>query len=108
MSEEWDTATKIGKGVRGPGQRATVARSQAEINAARRAGNVISTDKKYATGNKTQATEGQRLTKVDRENEVAPPPKVDLNVGKAMSQARQAKTPPMTQKVTNSCSVHKA
>lgn len=46
-----------------------------------------------------QSTEGQRLTKVDRENEVAPPPKIDLSVGKAMAQARQAKEPAMSQKV---------
>lgn len=52
----------------------------------------------YATGNKTQNTEGQRLTKVDRENEVAPPPKIDQGVGKAMSKARLDKTPTMTQK----------
>jgi len=52
----------------------------------------------YATGNKTQGTEGQRLTKVDRENEVAPPPKIDQSVGKAMSKARLDKSPTMTQK----------
>lgn len=38
---------KIGQRVRaGGGQRATVARTQAEINAARRQGGVVSTDKK--------------------------------------------------------------
>jgi len=52
----------------------------------------------YATGNQVQAPDGQRLTKVDRENEVAPPKKIDADVGKAMSKARQDKTPPMTQK----------
>lgn len=45
-----------------------------------------------------QSTDGQRLTKVDRENEVAPPKKVDQSVGKAMAKARQEKEPPMTQK----------
>ncbi|KAI5805831.1 multi protein bridging factor 1-domain-containing protein [Geopyxis carbonaria] len=99
MSEDWESVTKIGSKVSGGGARATVARSQSEINAARRAGAIISTDKKYAAGgNKVQATEGQRLTKVDRENEVAPPPKIDQSVGKAMAKARQAKVPPMTQK----------
>ncbi|KAF8244467.1 MBF1-domain-containing protein [Wilcoxina mikolae CBS 423.85] len=98
MSEDWDSVTKIGKGVRGAGQRPTVARTQAEINAARRAGAVIATDKKYATGNQVQSTDGQRLTKVDRENEVAPPKKIDQSVGKAMAKARQEKEPAMTQK----------
>lgn len=99
MSEEWDSVTKIGKNVSGSGgPRATVARTQSEINAARRSGAVISTDKKYATGNKTQDTAGQHLTKVDRENEVAPPAKIDVSVGKAMAAARLAKQPVMTQK----------
>ena len=44
-----------------------------------------------------QSTEGQRLTKIDRENEVAPPPKVDLSVGKAIAKARAEKTPPWKQ-----------
>jgi putative transcription factor len=34
---------------------------------------------------------------VDRENEVAPPPKVDMAVGKAIAKARAGKTPPMKQ-----------
>lgn len=44
-----------------------------------------------------QSTEGQRLTKIDRENEVAPPPKVDVSVGKAIAKARAEKTPPWKQ-----------
>ena len=44
-----------------------------------------------------QSTEGQRLTKIDRENEVAPPPKIDLSVGKAIAKARAEKTPPWKQ-----------
>ncbi|PUU83173.1 multi protein bridging factor 1-domain-containing protein [Tuber borchii] len=98
MSEDWESVTKIGSKAGGSAQRTTVARTQSEINAARRAGAVVATEKKYATGNKTQNTEGQRLTKVDRENEVAPPPKIDQGVGKAMSKARLDKTPTMTQK----------
>ena len=43
------------------------------------------------------STEGQHLTKVDRENEVAPPPKVDLGVGKAIAKARGEKDPPWKQ-----------
>lgn len=69
-----------------------------QINAARRSGALVATDKKYVTGNKTADPNGQRLTKIDRENEVVPPPKVDISVGKAMAKARGEKTPPMTQK----------
>ncbi|KAL7268960.1 multiprotein-bridging factor 1 [Rhizina undulata] len=97
--DDWNSVTKIGSGARGPSQRATVARTQSEINAARRQGNVIATEKKYSGGsNKIQSTDGQRLTKVDRENEVVPPPTIDKSVGKAMANARQAKEPAMTQK----------
>lgn len=36
-------------------------------------------------------TDHQRIAKLDRENEVAPPPKVALSVGKAIQTARQEK-----------------
>jgi len=49
MSEDWDSVTKIGKNVRGSGARPTVARTQAEINAARRMGAVVGTEKKACT-----------------------------------------------------------
>lgn len=46
MSEDWDSVTKIGSKTRGNTQRATVARTQSEINAARRSGAVVATEKK--------------------------------------------------------------
>ncbi|KAI5811653.1 multi protein bridging factor 1-domain-containing protein [Peziza echinospora] len=98
MSDDWDAVTKIGKSVRGAGSRPTVAKTASEINAARRAGTLVSTDKKYATGNQKSDPNGQRLTKIDRENEVAPPAKIDASVGKAMAKARSEMTPTMTQK----------
>jgi putative transcription factor len=51
MSDDWDSVTKIGKAVRpgGAAVRPVVARTQAEINAARRAGAVIGTEKKVCT-----------------------------------------------------------
>ncbi|KAK7693173.1 multiprotein-bridging factor 1 [Cerrena zonata] len=60
---------------------------------ARRAGAVVATDKKMtAGGNKAhQGTDHQRIAKLDRENEVAPPPKVLPSVGKAIQTARQEK-----------------
>ncbi|KAK7204314.1 multi protein bridging factor 1-domain-containing protein [Myxozyma melibiosi] len=93
--QDWDSVTYIGQ--KATARSASAARSNAQINAARRTGAVVSTDKKYGAGsNRTSGTEGQRLAKIDRENEVAPPPKIDLGVGKAISKARLEKS--LTQK----------
>jgi putative transcription factor len=94
---DWETVTKIGYRVNSG--RPTTVKSKSEINAAARSGGVQA-EKKFTPGINTraaQSTEGQHLTKIDRENEVAPPPKVDMAVGKAISAARAAKTPPMKQ-----------
>ncbi|KAK9469587.1 multi protein bridging factor 1-domain-containing protein [Lipomyces arxii] len=92
---EWDSVTVIGK--KANNYHSTTARSNAEINSARRTGAVVSTDKKWGAGsNKVGGVEGQRLAKIDRENEVAPPAKLDLSVGKAISKARLEKN--LTQK----------
>ncbi|KAK9361435.1 multi protein bridging factor 1-domain-containing protein [Lipomyces starkeyi] len=88
--QDWDSVTVIGQ--KANSRHSNTARSNSEINAARRSGGVVSTDKKYGAGsNKALGTEGQRLAKIDRENEVAPPPKIDLSVGKAISKARAEK-----------------
>lgn len=90
---DWDSVTVIGKNVRrgNAGPKPTVARTQGQINAARRMGAVVATEKKYGTANKHAGTEGQRLAKIDRENEVAPPKKIDQSVGKVISKARADK-----------------
>jgi putative transcription factor len=63
--------------------------------AARRSGAVVSVDKKVTAGtNKSAAgtgTDFQRIAKLDRENEVAPPPKIAPSVGKAIQTARLEK-----------------
>ncbi|ETW85671.1 hypothetical protein HETIRDRAFT_379740 [Heterobasidion irregulare TC 32-1] len=86
MSDDWDAKLVIGHKARAP----KVTRTTSDLNEARRAGAVVATDKKVtAGGNKAhQGTDHQRIAKLDRENEVAPPPKISQTVGRAMQQAR--------------------
>ncbi|ELU40652.1 ylMBF1 [Rhizoctonia solani AG-1 IA] len=86
---DWDTKVVIGNKARTP----KVTKGNAEVNAARRAGAIVSTDKKSTASNKalTPACTGpdhQKIAKLDRENDVAPPSKVAPSVGKAMQTAR--------------------
>ncbi|KAG8727832.1 multiprotein-bridging factor 1 [Ceratobasidium sp. 428] len=85
MSEvDWDAKTVIGNKARAP----KVTRGNAELYA-RRAGAVISTDKKTTVTNKGHAgPDHQKIAKLDRDNDVAPPPKILPSVGKAMQTAR--------------------
>ncbi|KAK4121121.1 MBF1-domain-containing protein [Parathielavia appendiculata] len=88
----WDTAeVKIGKNVRSGGvARETVVRSQSALNAAKRAGAAITTEKKFAVGNAASkpGVEGQRLTMVDRADDIVKPKTVGIEVGKAIQKAR--------------------
>lgn len=95
---DWDSVTIIGQNARigGGGPRQNVAKTQAELNAARRSGNVVGTEKKYGSTNTKSNPEGQRLTKLDAVDDVVPTKKLDMNVGKAIQQARQEKK--LTQK----------
>ncbi|KAK0728545.1 multi protein bridging factor 1-domain-containing protein [Lasiosphaeria miniovina] len=91
----WDTeAVKIGKnahnGAGGP--REKVIKSQSALNAAKRSGAAVATEKKYTTGNAATkpAVEGQRLTMVDRSDDVVPVKKVSKEVSDALKAARKA------------------
>ncbi|CCE87335.1 Piso0_005883 [Millerozyma farinosa CBS 7064] len=95
---DWDSVTVIGQKARvgGGGPRQTVAKTAGQLNAARRSGTVLGTEKKYGTTNTKSNPEGQRLTKLDAVDDVVPTKKVDLNVGKTIQRVRQEKK--LTQK----------
>ncbi|KAI0295506.1 multi protein bridging factor 1-domain-containing protein [Russula brevipes] len=92
---EWDSKTVIGQKAKAP----KVTKNSGDLNGtsdiitARRAGAVVATEKKVVGGaNKAhQGTDHQRIAKLDRDNEVAPPSKVAPSVGRAMQTARMEK-----------------
>ncbi|KAK5164932.1 multiprotein-bridging factor 1 [Saxophila tyrrhenica] len=90
MSDDWESVTKIGSKVRGPGtaQRETTIKGKSALNAAQRSGAVLGTEKKYSTANAGANPEGQRLTKVDRADGPVATKKVPEDVAKALAQAR--------------------
>ncbi|TID17256.1 hypothetical protein CANINC_004020 [Pichia inconspicua] len=90
---DWDTVTVVGRKAKvgGTGPKERVVKTAGEINAARRAGAITHVDKKYGIGNSKSDPEGQRLTKVDRADDIVVPKKIDVSVGKAIQKGRQDK-----------------
>jgi len=102
--DDWDTVTKIGSKARGgaAGPKEKVIKSESALNAARRQGAEISTEKKFGGTNSGGTGEGQHLTKVDRSDDIVKPKTVGGVVGdaikKARADAKNDKGQPMTQK----------
>ncbi|QPG72792.1 multiprotein-bridging factor 1 [Brettanomyces nanus] len=91
---DWENVTVIGRKARSStntGPKEKVVRSSGALNAARRQGAVTSVEKKYNAGNLRGDPEGQRLTRVDRSDDIVVPKKLDADVGKVIQQARQEK-----------------
>ena len=88
----WDDQVVIGRKTTGP----RVARDQATVNAARRAGEAVDASKKSVINASHVGPDHQRIAKLDRVNDVAPPAKVNPSVSQAMKDARIALS--MTQK----------
>ncbi|KAM0795255.1 multi protein-bridging factor 1 [Usnea florida] len=96
MSDDWDTVTKIGsKTGGGSSQRETVVRGKGALNQAQRTGAIVGTEKKFATGNPANksSTEGQRLTKVDRADDIIAPNKVPAEIGQNIRNRRSKEGP---------------
>jgi len=102
--DDWDTVTKIGSKARGgaAGPKEKVIKGESALNAARRQGADISTEKKFGGTNSGKGPEGQHLTKVDRSDDIVKPKTVGTQVGdaikKARGEAKNDKGAPMTQK----------
>jgi len=91
--DDWDTVTKIGSKTKGSGAgvRETVIRGNSALNAAQRTGAIVATEKKFTAGNaaaSSSATEGQRLTKVDRADDIVAPLKLDGKIAEAIKNRR--------------------
>ncbi|KAI9228752.1 MAG: putative multi-protein binding factor 1 [Piptocephalis tieghemiana] len=89
MNDDWDSVTVLKKRQ----DHARAARTAGELNAARRAGAIVDTGKKYSGGKNASGhgTDGQLIAKVDRTDDIIAPKKVEQTVRLAIQKARQEK-----------------
>ncbi|KAJ3282186.1 Endothelial differentiation- factor 1 [Borealophlyctis nickersoniae] len=92
MSSAWDDVTVIRKRP----ETAKVAKSDAALNAARRSGVGVASEKKGVSNANVASIDAGKAAKIDRETEDFTVEKIPLSLGKTIQQARQAKQ--MTQK----------
>jgi len=84
MSSAWDEVTVIRKKVG-----SSTIKSESSLNAARRSGMAIATEKKIA--GQTHVDDHQKKAKIDRETEDFHHEKLGLSVARAIQKARQEK-----------------
>ncbi|KAK5942306.1 multiprotein-bridging factor 1 [Knufia obscura] len=99
MSDDWNSVTRIGSKVRSGGgtvtDRERVVKGKSALNAAQRSGAIIGTEKKFGSTNSGGQGEGQRLTKVDRSDDIVKVITVGREVGEAIKNRRQELNPPL-------------
>ncbi|KAF9114763.1 multiprotein-bridging factor 1 [Mortierella sp. AM989] len=69
---------------------AKVTRSESDINAARRSGAVVATERKVVTNAGHVGEDFRRIAKVAETDEIIAPKAISMDVGKAIAQARGA------------------
>ncbi|EXJ88801.1 hypothetical protein A1O3_01865 [Capronia epimyces CBS 606.96] len=98
---DWDSVTRIGSKARaggGAAERERVIKGNSALNAAQRSGVAMVAGKKYGSSNTTPNVEGQRQTKIDRDDNPLPPPKPAKVVGDALAKRRAEMQPVLTQR----------
>ncbi|KAJ3050363.1 multiprotein-bridging factor 1, partial [Quaeritorhiza haematococci] len=87
MTEEWDQVTVIRK----RSQPSAVLKTNSAVNAARRSGASVQTEKKVVHTNVKGSLDPSKAAKIDRETEDFHIERVNLSVAKAIQKGRQEK-----------------
>lgn len=87
MADDWNTVTIL----RGKQAKPGAAKSAGAVNAARRRGEAVNTEKKFGAGGNTSGATHLNTAKLDAESEELKHKQIDLSVGKWIQKGRQAK-----------------